>query len=240
MLTFENVLDDSLLLFLENWTAFAAWIHNETGGGSDQVKVDYQMRQITFLPKLVKRNEVVVPLHLAATVDAENAQWAWANPENEGKPLAMLSTRVRDFGQQQQIAALAEPSHLVPDTGELKVSGHALALAAAACRITGMPVAHLLPQGDAQVVLLLDPAGFFLPAPSQEAFRQLVGNARATGLVQDGRRAVQGYAQARGLGYRWGEGFTHIDLMFPDGELRVEFDDNGQATLSNAGAAEQI
>lgn len=231
-LTFEHVLDDSLLLFLENWAAFAAWIDKETGGGSGQVKLDLTMRQITFLPRLVKRNEVVVPVHLMATVLARGeVQWAWANPEFAEKPVSQLSTRVRDFGQQQQIATFADPSHAVPGGDEQLRAAHPIALAATCCRITGMPVAHLMPVKDQQVVLALDPAGFLPPVPTRDGLVDLLQNSQATGLVQDGRRAVQGYAQARGLGYQWGEGFGHLDLQLPEGSVRVTFDEQGTPSV---------
>ncbi|MGA4507500.1 DUF6882 domain-containing protein [Propionibacteriaceae bacterium G1746] len=225
-LTYENVLDDSILLHLENHLAFADFIDAQTGGGSDQAKVDLDRRQITFLPRLVKRNEVVVPMHIAAVVQADPAvaRWAWAMPEYAEKPISILSSRVRDFGTGQGIAQLAEAEHPVPDG---QVATHPLALAAVACRITGMPTAHLVPAGTAQVVLLLDPAGFMPPAPTVASVTALVGNATGTGLVSDARRAVQGYAQGRGISYQWGEGFGSLQLAVQDGTVTVAFGEDG-------------
>lgn len=243
-LTFDNVLDDAIVLYLENFAAFVAFINTETGGGAGQYKVDLDMRQVTYLPKLVKRNEVVVPLHLAATLAAESNDvlWAWANPKFGEAPVARLSSRVREFGQQQGIDRFATDSHPVPEGVDPGM--YAIAIAACACRITGMPVAQVLPHTNAQelsmqTVLLLDPANFRPPAPSSRAFAGLIGQTMSTGLVSDGRRAVQGYAQARGLPYRWADGFTSIELAMPDGPLQVAFDEQGRPTVeeSNSGGA---
>lgn len=230
-LTFENVLDDSILLFLENHRAFADFINAEIDGGSEQVKVDLDRRQITFLPRLVKRNEVVVTMHVAAIVQADPAvaTWAWAQPEYADKPISVMSSRVRDFGRAEQISTLAEPQHPLPEgTNEAM---HAVALAATACRITGMPTAHMVPAGAAQLVLLLDPANFVPPRPSVATLPDLVAGSTGTGLVHDGRRAVQGYAQARGLAYQWTEGFGALQLRLPDGQLTIGFDPAGVPTV---------
>lgn len=228
-LTFENVLDDALLLFLENWAAFHAWIHEQTGGGSGQVKLDLGMRQVTFLPRLVKRNEVVVPAHLAATVSQDEAVWAWAIPEYSGLPVSTMSARMREFGDSQHIATFTQPEQPIPSRGTAPgPENFALALGATGCRITGMPVAHLMPLNGRTAVLLLDPAGFYPPTPSREGFLGLIENGRTSGLMQDARRAVQGYAQARGLRYEWGPEFASIRLFFQVGEAQVTFDEKGE------------
>lgn len=230
-LTFENVLDDSILLFLENHHAFAEFIATEIDGGSDQVKVDLDRRQITYLPRLVKRPEVVVTMHVAAIVKAEPAvaQWAWALPDHADKPISVMSSRVRDFGQAQGIATFAAAEHALPEGSNPAM--HAIALAATACRITGMPTAHMVSGGGAQVVLLLDPANFVPPMPSVTTLPDLVARSTGTGLVSDGRRAVQGYAQSRGLGYQWTEGFGALQIALPDGSVTVGFDSQGTPSV---------
>ncbi|MGD8213723.1 DUF6882 domain-containing protein [Aestuariimicrobium sp. Y1814] len=230
-LTFENVLDDSILLFLENHQAFGDFINREIDGGSEQVKVDLDRRQITFLPRLVKRPEVVVTMHVAAIVRAEPAvaQWAWSLDEYADKPISVMSSRVRDFGQGQGISTFAEPSHALPEGQNPAM--HAIALAATGCRITGMPTAHLVPGAGAQVVLLLDPANFVPPMPTVAGVGALLENSAGTGLVSDGRRAVQGYAQARGLAYQWTEGFGALQMRLPDGAVTVGFDESGAPSV---------
>lgn len=230
-LTFDNVLDDSILLFLENHRAFADFINREIDGGSEQVKVDLDRRQITFLPRLVKRPEVVVTMHVAAIVKAEPAvaEWAWGLDDYADKPISVMSSRVRDFGQGQGIATFAEARHPLPELSNPAM--HAIALAATACRITGMPTAHLVPGGGAQVVLLLDPANFMPPVPSVTTLPDLITSSTGTGLVTDGRRAVQGYAQGRGLGYQWTEGFGSLQIALPDGTITVGFDERGVPSI---------
>lgn len=230
-LTFDNVLDDSILLFLENHQAFADFINAEIDGGSEQVKVDLDRRQITFLPRLVKRPEVVVTMHVAAIVRADPAvaEWAWALEDYADKPISIMSSRVRDFGQGQGIEMLAEASHALPEGQNPAM--HAIALAATACRITGMPTAHMVPGGNAQVVLLLDPANFVPPAPTVAGIGSLVTSSTETGLVSDGRRAVQGYAQARALPYQWTEGFGALQMRTSDGEVTVAFDEAGVPSI---------
>lgn len=230
-LTFENVLDDSILLFLENHQAFAAFLDDEIDGGSEQVKVDLDRRQITFLPRLVKRPEVVVTMHVAAIVRAEPAasDWAWGLDDYADKPISVMSSRVRDFGQAEGITTFADASHPLPDG--VNPAMHAIALAATACRITGMPTAHMVPGGGAQVVLLLDPANFVPPMPSVMTLPDLVTSSTSTGLVTDGRRALQGYAQGRGLGYQWSDGFGSLQITLPDGSLSVGFDAQGTPSI---------
>ena len=224
-LTYENVLDDSILLFLENHQSFADFINDQIDGGSEQTKIDIERRQVTFLPRLVKRPEVVVTMHVAAIVEPTVATWAWSLDEYAGKPISVMSSRVRDFGQQQGIARFADPGHALTDGVDPAI--HAVALSATACRITGMPTAHIVPAGTTQVVLLLDPANFLPPAPTVSGAAALVASSVGTGLVSDGRRAVQGYAQGRGIGYQWSEGFGSLQMMLPDGALSVEFDEAG-------------
>ena len=88
-----------------------------------------------------------------------------------------MSSRVRDFGQGQGIATFAEARHPLPESSNPAM--HAIALAATACRITGMPTAHLVPGGGAQVVLLLDPANFMPPVPSVTTLPDLIEAAAA-------------------------------------------------------------
>lgn len=228
-LTLENVLDDSALLFLENRAAFADWIHQQTGGGSDRQKVDLARRQVTYLPKLVKREEVVITAHLVAMIggDPATTRWAWAVSEVAEQPVAQLSQRLREFGEANQISTFTDPS----PSSSRDVMAEATAVAAAACRVTGMPVAHLMEAGDHVVVLILDPANFLAPPPSAAGLDGVLDEARASTLVNDWRRAVQGWAQARGLPYRWADGFGSIDLRLPDGEVAVRFDERGMPSL---------
>lgn len=229
-LTYHDVLDDAALMAAENAGAFADFLDRETGGGSDREKVDWERRQITFLPRLVKREEVVVPMHLMAMVagDPAVAVWAWSRPEFADQPIARLSERVRDFGRAQQIAQFADESHPVADDP----AEHARALGAAACLVTGMPVAHVVTNGETRMVLVLDPATFVPPVPSRASLAALLESAQQRGLVRDPRRAVQGYAQVRGLPHRWGEGFGTLSLQLSDGEALVRFDDRGGMQLA--------
>ena len=130
---------------------------------------------------------------------------------------------MRDFGRAQQIVQFADESHPVGDDAD----EHARELGAAACLVTGMPVAHVVTTGDLRMVLVLDPAAFVPPVPSRASLASLLDTAQAQGLVRDPRRALQGYAQVRGLPHRWAEGFGALSVQLADGEVVVAFDDQG-------------
>lgn len=228
-LTYENVVDDSILLHLEAQAAFAEFVTEQTGGGSDDVKVDLTKQHITFVPKLHKRDDLVCTAHLIASVaaDPHSVMWAWHNEQFAGQNVSRLSERIRGFGQHNAIARFTEGEYALTDEEDTtRVAAH---VAAVASRITGMPISHVVTAGTTAVVLTLDPVGFALPAPSMSTFpRVFVAPIQQGGWVFDHRRAVQGYAQARGIRHGWAPGFTGIELAYPDGVVRVDFDEQGR------------
>lgn len=232
-LTFADVLDDSILVYVEDHEAFVDWITGRTGGGSEQTKLDLAKQQITYIPKFHKRDEVVARIHLLGSVAAEprSAMWAWANPRFADTPAAVMSARVRDFGASREIPELASPEWpLAADgPGQNRLADFATAMAATSCRITGIPTAQIMAGGGARVVMLVDAAGFEPAAPSGARFPRIVQNAiGAQGWVHDHRRAVQGYCQARQLRYGWEPDFTALSIGFPESNVRVAFDETGR------------
>lgn len=228
-LTYENVVDDSILVHFEAQNAFSDFITEATGGGSDHYQIDLAKQQITFEPTLHKRDEVVCRLHLLASVAAQphSVLWAWANPQFAERPVAALSERVRDFGADNQISEFAEGEWQLPEDAD---DAHiAQQVAAVGCRITGMPVGLVTQAGSTQVVFALDPAGFALGEPDATTFpRVVLGPIGHGDWVFDHRRAVQGYAQARRIPHGWASGFTGIQLRFPQGPVTVDFDEAGR------------
>lgn len=221
------------MVYLEDNSAFQDWITEETGGGSDQMTVDLAKQQITYLPKLHKRPEIVARVHLLGSVASEprSALWAWANPAFADKPMAEMSTRVRDFGAAREITELTTGELAVtPDDedGSDRLDTFASTMAAVSCRITGIPAAQIMNRGSTRVVMLVDAAGFTPRAPSGIVFPRLVTTAiSASGRVRDQRRAAQGYAQARTLPYGWEPNFSALNIGFPEGNVRVVFAEHG-------------
>lgn len=238
-LSFGDVLDDSILVYMEDHTSFNLWIEAETGGGSDRMDLNLDKQQITYRPKFHKRNEVVARIHLVGSVGAESrsALWAWAHPQFADSPVATMSTRVRDFGESRGIPELSTPEWPIAlhgpegdEPGQDSLGDFATAMAATSCRITGIPTAQIMSGGGIRLVMLVDAAGFRPAAPSGERFPGILGRAvAATGWVRDHRRAVQGYAQARNLPYGWEPNFSALNIGFPEGNLRVGFDADGRA-----------
>jgi hypothetical protein len=227
-LSFADVQDDSILVYLENHGAFQAWITEQTGGGSDQVTVDLEKQQITFVPKLHKRQEVVARIHLLGSVASQprSALWAWANPNFADSPVIQMSSRVRDFGAARDIPELTTAElPIPPDEGDSdRIASFATTMAAVSCRITDIPTAHIMTGGSTRVVMLVDAAGFIPPPPSGLVFPRILMTAvSAHGWVHDHRRAVQGYAQARQLPYTWEPNFSALNIGFPEGNVRVAF-----------------
>lgn len=234
-LTYENVVDDSILLHFEAQNAFADFVTEQTGGGSEEVKVDLAKQQITFIPKLHKRDELVCRAHLIGSVaaDPHSAMWGWNNPQFVGQPIVKLSERIRGFGESNGIAELSNGEIPLPD--ETDTHHAANRMAAVGCRITGMPVAHIVGAGSTAVVFALDPVGFTLGQPDGVSFpRVVIGPIQEGGWVNDHRRAVQGYAQARSIPHGWAPGFTGIQLRFPEGPVTVDFDEQGRVSHVNA------
>lgn len=229
-LSFADVVDDSMLAYAETQAAFAAWIDAQTGGGSDQQKVDRQRRQVTWLPRLHKRNEVVAAAHLVGSVVDGVGRWAWADPELEDSPFVRLAGRIRAFGEQNQIPELAHET----------VDAPAWVMAGVACRVTEMPATHMAPREGGVDVLVVDPAGFSVPPLGRDAFATIVEQSLgAEGFVHDHRRAVQGWAQARRMPHRWVDPGTWrtFDIGFAEGPLFVHYDEAGRMVRTQAGSA---
>lgn len=232
-LTFADVLDDSILVYVEDHGAFLDWINDRTGGGSEKMAIDFAKQQITYHPRFHKRDEVVARIHLLGSV-AENprsAMWAWANPQFADSPIAQMSQRVREFGESRGIPELTTPELPVPDDapGTDRLAEMATTMAAVSCRISGIPTAQVMAGGGTRVVMLVDAAGFTPAPPSGVRFPGVLMNAvSAHGWVHDHRRAVQGYAQARALPYGWEPNFSALNMGFPEGNVRVAFDPQGR------------
>ncbi|OYO01836.1 DUF6882 domain-containing protein [Enemella evansiae] len=237
-LTFADVMDDSILVYVEDHQAFLDWLEQQTGGGVGQTGVDLAKQQITYQPKLHKRDEVVARVHLLGSIaeSPRSALWAWANPAFAEAPVAQMSTRVRDFGAARGIPELTTGELPIADQGgEEALTGWATRMAAVSCRIIGIPTAQVMTTGTTRVVMLVDAAGFTPPAPSGITFPRILTTAlQADGWITDHRRAVQGYAQARNLPYGWEPGFAALNIGFPEGNVRVAFDEQGRVGAIDA------
>lgn len=227
-LTFADVVDDSMLAYAEAQNALAAWIHAQTGGGSDEQKVDLERRQVTWLPRLHKREEVTAVAHYVGRVTGQSAQWSWADPQWADTPFVRLAERIRAFGEANQIPELTSPTF----------EGAAWVMAGVACRVTEMPATHMAPTADGGVdVFVVDPAGFEVPPLGRDAFATLAeGSLQAEGFVHDHRRAVQGWAQARRMPHRWVDPgvWRTFDIGFAEGPLFISFDETGRYAGADA------
>lgn len=237
-LTFADVMDDSILVYVEDHQAFLDWLDEQTGGGVGQTGVDLAKQQITYHPKLHKRDEVVARVHLLGSIaeSPRSALWAWANPAFTDSPATLMSTRVRDFGTARGIAELTTGELPIEEEGgDDALNRWATRMAAVSCRIIGIPTAQVMSTGGTRVVMLVDAAGFVPPAASGITFPRILTTAlQAPGWITDPRRAVQGYAQARSLPYGWEPGFAAINIGFPEGNIRVGYDDLGRVADINA------
>ena len=231
-LSFADVMDDSILVYLEDHTRFVEWVTERTGGGADEMSLDFDKQQITYRPKLHKRDEVIAPIHLLGSVADEErtAMWAWANEHFRGLPVARMVERVKDFGTSQGVQELTQPEITIPpDDGIDRLAAIATTMAAVSCRITGIPTAQIMTGSGVRLVMLVDAAGFTPVTPSGLSFPRILMNAiTAPGWVHDHRRATQGYAQARKLPHGWEPNFHALNIGFPEGNLRVAFDDAGR------------
>jgi len=234
-LTYENVVDDSILLHFEAQAQFQEFIDEQTGGGAGDMKVDLSKNQITFIPKLHKRNDLVCTAHLIGSVaaDPHSVMWGWHNPQFAGEHVTRLSERIRDFGENNGVPQLTQGEYDLDDSADVRHVANQIA--AMASRITGMPISYIVNAGSTAVVLTLDPVGFALPTPSFVTFpRVCLAPIQEGGWVFDHRRAVQGYAQARNIPHGWAPNFTGIQLRFPDGVVTVDFDEQGRVGQVNA------
>lgn len=225
-LTFANVVDDSILVYVEDQAAYARWLDEQTGGGVGEHKIDFARRQITYEPKLHKRNEVVAVAHVAGWVTHEPARltWAWSDPNFADQPITKLVERVRGFGQARELSELTTP---VLDLDPGHITQAVLRMAAVCCRITAFAVGQVVSSGGTDLVLLVDPAGFTPPRAGVATFAESVRGPIEQDLVHDHRRAVQGYVQARQLQYGWDQGFRTMRVGCPDGDMTVRFNDQG-------------
>ncbi|GAB3705839.1 DUF6882 domain-containing protein [Mariniluteicoccus flavus] len=220
-LSFADVVDDSMIAYAETQNAFAAWIDAQTGGGSDEQKIDRVRRQITWIPRLHKREEVVATAHFVGSVVDGVGRWAWADPELADSMFVRLAERIKTFGETNGIAELA---------GE-NLDAPAWVMAGVACRVTEMPASHMAPREGGVDVFVVDPAGFTPPLLTRDAFGTLLlGSLQAQGFVHDHRRAVQGWAQARRMPHRWVDPGTWriFDIGFAEGPLFVHFGEDGK------------
>lgn len=229
-LTLSDVFDDSIIFCLVNGIAFEQFVETRTGGGAGRTRLDLDRRLLTFEPRLAKREELQLTVHLVARLEPASEHvpnnsvgWAWADPQLGERPVAQMSTRIRDFGQQQQIPSLANSGYGF--TGELELE--ALKVAGAAARITGLPVAHVQPEGGRRSVVLLDPANFHPGPPTPAELTEVVQGAINLGMVHDHRRAVQGFASTMNVPHQWAEGFSRVQLHLPDGVAEFTFDPSG-------------
>lgn len=239
-LSFTDVVDDSILVYVEDHERFVEWITKRTGGGSEEMSVDLHRQQITYRPKLHKREEVVAPIHLLGSVAAEprSAMWAWANDHVKDLPAARMVERVREFGASRGVSELTSPEIPAPaDTdGGDGLATIATTMAAVSCRITGIPTAQIITGGGIRLVMLVDAAGFTPATPSGLTFPRILTSAiNAAGWVHDPRRATQSYAQARQLPYGWEPNFAALNIGFPEGNVRVGFDGQGRIAEINTG-----
>ncbi|WP_432559991.1 DUF6882 domain-containing protein [Granulicoccus sp. GXG6511] len=243
-LSFADVMDDSILVYVEDHERFVEWITERTGGGSDEMSVDLHKQQITYRPKLHKREEVVAPIHLLGSVATEprSAMWAWANEHVKDLPVARMVERVRDFGASRGVAELTTPEISIPadSEGSDGLATTATTMAAISCRITGIPTAQIITGNGIRLVMLVDAAGFAPATPSGISFpRTLMSAISAPGWVHDHRRATQGYAQARNLPYGWEPNFGALNIGFPEGNVRVAFDQDGRVSDIQAAFGQQ-
>lgn len=229
-LSFDDVIDDSIIFSLLNGIAFEQFVETRTGGGAGRTRLDLERRLLTFEPRLAKREDVQLTVHLVARLEpasehVPNASlaWAWADPELGERPISQMSTRIRDFGQGQQIDRFARSGYGFTTDLDLE----ALKVAAASARITGLPVAHVQHEAGRRSVVLLDPANFQPRPPAPQELTKVLQGAINLGLVHDHRRAIQGFAGVANLPYQWSDGFGSVQLQLPEGPVEYRFDPSG-------------
>jgi len=143
--------------------------------------------------------------------------WAWENLNGYPEAAVGLAGRVRQLGQQYGVPELTTAE--MPLTADLPER-----LVVAAKYLTGL-YSHYsgAVAGGTRALLLMEHPWFTLPAPTKLGTLGSIGQALATGMVVDHVRAVQSYAQVRGVPLRW-TAPDALELALTDGPGRVRFD----------------
>lgn len=143
--------------------------------------------------------------------------WAWQNLNGYPEQAIGLAGRVRQLGQQYGVDELTRAE--IPLTADLPER-----LVVAAKYLTGVYSHYSGPvAGGTRALLLMEHPRFVLPAPTKLGTLGSIGEALATGLVVDHVRAVESYAQVRGVPLRR-VAPDAVELALADGPGLVRFD----------------
>lgn len=166
------------------------------------------------------------------SLDACSWLWGWKNINGFPDAAVELATTVRRYGEERGIPELTTEQTPLDEGTALDI-GHRLTLAAKA--ISGKYTHYSCPSSDRsrRTWLLLDGPGVsLLKKPSAVRIPRLIVETLDQCVLMDERKALNSYAQLRGLDTRWEtDNLAHV--MAPDGEIAVEFDDIGRISRMN-------
>lgn len=222
-LTLDAVVDDAAFLSYEYQLHLA-----DVGErlGDHKWHVDLTTRTFELVGE---RGTLRTTVHLLGST-AENPGswlWGWANPSGFSAEVTALGKQTADFGRQHDLPELAGAEHpLTPDI--------AARLVDAVKVVTGHWTAYSGPIGPgSRAYFLIDAPELALPAATLPRCLRTFGESMGTGMVHDHRRAVASYARLRGLPVATQPDGSQTRLQLSDGDLAIEFDDQGRiSTMS--------
>ncbi|GAC1600635.1 MAG: hypothetical protein NVS3B6_10590 [Pseudarthrobacter sp.] len=240
-LTFQNIVDDGALLFLETHhhqdDRFDEWGYERWDSQDQLSTIDFRF---TGRPPLTAKNAVFLG---TAGPGPRTYLWAWANQQvNTTDAQQSAFDQILQFGRYYGIAEITADevpfAVLVPayaDEEELLNAAKGGAtltgfkIAVAAKMMTGLPnhVVVDIGQGSTAVVAYQHPE-LQLGSPSALTFQFRLTEAMAGGLIADHRRAVDSYSRLRAVPATAVNDRT-VRLEFEDGFAQIQFDDRGQA-----------
>jgi hypothetical protein len=246
-LTFQNIVDDGALLFLETHhfqdDRFEEWGYQRWNTEDSLASLN-----LHFAERTMTVNDTV--FLGTAGPGPKTFLWAWANPGVSPTPAQQaVFEQIANFGGHYGIPELTEPeipfTTLVPAYADEEVmlngakGGATLCgfkIAVAARMISGMSNHFIADAGSGSTaVALYQHPELGLGRASALTFQFRLMEAMTGGLITDHRRAVESYARLRLSTLPSEIQPNTLELRFDDGVIKVEFDENNR--LSNLKAS---
>jgi hypothetical protein len=244
-LSFQNIVDDGALLFLETHhfqdDRFEEWGYQRWNTEDSLASLN-----LHFAERTMTVNDTV--FLGTAGPGPRTFLWAWANPGVSSTPAQKaVFEQIAAFGSHYGIPELTEPeipfATLVPEYADKEVmlngakGGATLCgfkIAVAARMISGISNHFIadIGRGSTAVVAYRHPE-LALGRASALTFQMRLMEAITGGLITDHRRAVESYARLRVSTPLSVIDPRTLELRFDDGVNRVEFDDNNNLTNIN-------
>lgn len=214
----NDVLDDAAFLSTERQRRLGDLL-GEGGGYAERWDVDLEAGRLTFTGRA---GTLVTPAHLVGTAAPGPGSWMWAwnNVNALADAVVARAATVRDFGTRFGIPELTSAE--VPLRGSARADAVEYAVVAGLVN-GGLPHYTAEVGGGTVVAFVLDEPRAALPAPSLVTAVSVIGETLMGGAVLDHRRALEAYAELRGLGLE--PAGRDAVLLGPDGRVEVRFDE---------------